>query len=154
MHLTHIFSRHGRRVCSVLAVGAAMNGATACNTTDSPVAPLAASIIADTTAVSLAAPIAPTGVALTVVLDDAMSRLVPALGSGPGIDGLRNAFAALQSDLRGNGAAVDHARLVALLATARAALERVPQAESNAPEVDALSLALDAVQPLVESGAR
>lgn len=156
MHLTHIFSRHGRRTSSILALIAGINGTTACNTSDGPVAPPTASVVADsnTTAVSLAASIAPTGLPLIVVLDDAMSRLAPALGSGPGIAALRNALQALQGDLRGNGAGLDRARLVALLATARAALERVPQAESNAPEVDALSLALDAVQPLVESAAR
>jgi hypothetical protein len=154
MRLTHIRSRHARRVSSVLAIVAAMTGATACDRADSPVGPPTATAVSDTTAASLAVRIAPAGLTLTVVLDDAMSRLVPALGSGPGTDALRNALAALRGDLLGDAAAVDRARLVAILATARAALERVPRAESNAPEVDALSLALEAVQPLVESGQR
>jgi hypothetical protein len=84
---------------------------------------------------------------LAVVLDDALDRLIPALGDAPGAAGVRTALLAIREAIpSGVPSAAEAARMDATVIVADAALGALPADAATAPERDALMLTLDVVR--------
>jgi len=130
---------HGGRLLIAALLGVT---AAACDGAHAPLAP-PSEALASSAPVALQAAPSVDG-SLAPLLDDALERLVPALGESRGVADVQSAFAALRAVLSAGGAlaGADVTRLPA----ARAALERLVDDATLSPERDALALALDVVE--------
>lgn len=135
---------HIPRFTPALAAVALVAASAACANADGPAAPTGVRFALDSSSRVLNARGLERPDALIAVLDDAIERVAPSLGDSPDA-AVRNSLGALRAALAARGAG-EHAPLEASLAAARAALDRLPPRAADAPERDALRLALDAVQ--------
>lgn len=105
---------------------------------DGPTQPAASPIATPVAAIADTGTLAPRNAPFAAALEDALDRLVPALGEAAAAKGLHEALTTLR--------AADARTLGPALSAARGALARLPDDAASAPERDALRLVLDDVQ--------
>ena len=137
-----------------IAAGAVLVAASACSEADGPIAPQPqpAPSALDTAGRLFGLRTRAGDVSsLVVAVDDAVDRLIPALGDAPRLVGVRTAFVAIGSALAGGSAssAANGEGVAGAVRAARILLGALSADAATVPELDALLYTLD----VVESGA-